>query len=845
MEPEGAPLHATDFLFGRTDGAKGAAPPRIRGVRLDRVLGEGAFGTVWQGEQFDPVLRPVAVKVLRLAALGAQAARRFEAEKVALARLEHPHIAHILDAGTTSEGSPYLVMEFVDGIAFDLWCHRHRDDLEARVRMLSTVARAIGYAHRQGILHRDLKPQNVLVRSATSDGGFDEPRMIDFGVAKIVGDDSMRTQTVHGPAAATPLYMSPEVASGSTEIDGRVDVWSLGVMLFEALVGTRPFATERTGMAGTIELQRRIVEGAIPRPSDVLPANASRALRAALEDDLDWIVQRALARPASSRYLTPDELADELDRWLAGEPVIARGAGSAYRLRKFARRNRVAVVAAIAAAGAIGVAAGVLVAANVRAGRDAARWREVALFNERLLTSIDPAVAQGLDPTLLRLILEEAEAEIGRGSRDAAVEAEIRLSLGNAYAATGDTERALDHYNAVRALHASSGSDARALRHVANAIGRALVEAGRLDEAERELAIAADGEDVIAAQALHNRAALERARGDLETAESTLREAIRRKRELKLPESDALDSEQELALILAESGRYNDAEPLARHVSRARLETLGARHPDTLRADNNLAEILLARGALAEARALLEPTARGFEEVLGGEHPDTLAARNNLAGTLRELDDLPGAIALYEANRASFIASRGVDDPRAILAGANLAYAYSIAGRFGDAERVFDSVRGDALRVLGPTHRITLANDANFAAFLVDRARHAEAVVVLERTVPLLERSLGGMSDHPQVMAARTTLAQARLGLGDASRAVEALAELDAMVGADDEASRRSFTRIERRALEVAAAAADAAGDTARASKFTGALKNGGRKNGGAKGNAPLSASER
>jgi non-specific serine/threonine protein kinase/serine/threonine-protein kinase len=823
MEPEGAPLHATDFLFARTDGAKAATPPRIRGVRLDRVLGEGAFGTVWQGEQFDPVLRPVAVKVLRLAALGAQAARRFEAEKVALARLEHPHIAHILDAGTTSEGSPYLVMEFVDGIAFDLWCHRHRDDLEARVRMLATVARAISYAHRQGILHRDLKPQNVLVRSATSagigGGGFDEPRVIDFGVAKIVGDDSMRTATVHGPAAATPLYMSPEIASGSNEIDGRVDVWSLGVMLFEALVGTRPFSTERTGMAGTIELQRKIVEGSIPRPSDVLPPNAPRSLRAALEDDLDWIVQRALARPASSRYLTPDELADELDRWLSGEPVLARGAGSAYRIRKFARRNRVAVAAAVAAAGAIGLAAGVLVAANVRAGRDADRWREVALFNERLLTSIDPAVAQGLDPTLLRLILEEAEAEIARGSRDPDVEAEIRLSLGNAYAATGDTDRALEQYEAVRALHVASGSDARALRHVANAIGRALVEGGRLDEAERELVLATDGDDGIAAEALHNRAALERARGELEASEATLREAIRRKRELGLAGVDPLDSEQELALVLAESGRYLDAEPLARHVARKRLEALGARHPDTLRADNNLAEILLARGALAEARALLEPTVRGFEEVLGAGHPDTLAARNNLAGTLRELEDVAGAIVLYEANRRAFVDARGTDDPRSILAGANLAYAYSIAGRAEDAERTFDAVRGDALRVLGPTHRITLANDSNFAAFLVDRARHAEAVVVLERTVPLIERSLGGMNEHPQVMAARTTLARARIGLGEPARALEALAELDAIVGADG-AARAPWTRIERRAFQVAMQAAEAAGDVARAKQF-------------------------
>jgi tetratricopeptide (TPR) repeat protein len=446
------------------------------------------------------------------------------------------------------------------------------------------------------------------------------------------------------------------------------------------------------------------------------------------------------------------------------------------------------------------------------------------MFNERLLTSIDPAVAQGLDATLLKLILEEAQAELGRGTRDPAVEAEIRLSLGNAYAATGETARALELYEAVRELHEANGGDRRALRHVANAIGRALVEGGRLDEASRELAIAIDGDDSIAAEALHNRAELERARGEFEAAEASLREAIRRKRALATPDVDALDSEQALALVLAESGRYDDAEPLARHVARARLEALGARHPDTLRADNNLAEILLARNALAEAKALLEPTVRGLEVVLGSDHPDTLAARNNLAGAARELGDLASAIALYEANREAFVASRGADDPRSILAGANLAYAYAIAERTSDAERTFEATRSDALRVLGPSHRITLATDANFAAFLVDLERHAEAVIVLERTVPLLERSLGRALDHPQVLAARTTLARARLGLGEAQRALEALAELDAFVTTAASQSRPAPTRIERRALEVATSAARAAGDEERVRRFDAVL---------------------
>ncbi|RLS92930.1 MAG: serine/threonine protein kinase [Planctomycetota bacterium] len=279
---------ATDFLFGTADDGAQRPVPRIRGVRLDRTIGEGAFGVVWLGEQFDPVVRPVAVKILRVSSLGAHGMRRFEAEKTALARLEHPHIAHILDAGTASDGSPFLVMEFVEGTAFDAWCHRHRDSLPTRIRMLVLICRAIAYAHRQGILHRDLKPANVLVRAAGGigeSGAIEEPKIIDFGVAKLIGFDALRTETMQRPTAATPAYMSPEVAVGSAEIDGRVDVWSLGVMLFEALVGSRPFHTERSGMAGALDLQRQITELRAKRPSDALAPSAPRALRIALEDD--------------------------------------------------------------------------------------------------------------------------------------------------------------------------------------------------------------------------------------------------------------------------------------------------------------------------------------------------------------------------------------------------------------------------------------------------------------------------------------------------------------------------------------------------------------------------------
>ncbi len=856
MEPRSEPSLATDYLFGTNAAQNAHAAPRIPGVRLDRTLGEGAFGVVWQGEQLEPVQRVVAVKVLRTAALNSHSLRRFEAEKLSLARLEHPHIAHILDAGTTADGAPYLVMEYIDGVAFDAWCERHRDNLAERIRMFGLICRAISYAHRQGILHRDLKPANVLVRNPRArpidTGAFEpltaqanaqdaraapssregslrsdathterlveEPKIIDFGVAKLVGFDAQSTATLQHPAAATPMYMSPEIATGQSDIDGRVDVWSLGVMLFEAVVGKRPFHSERSGMAAAVEIQQQITSLPIPRASDLLGEHAPRALKSAVEDDLDWIIMRAMARNPAERYLTPDALADDLDRWLAGAPVLARPSSALYRFRKYARRNRavLALCGVVVATG--GIALGTVVASSLQRAKEVARWKEIAAFNERMLTAIDPAVAQGLDPTLMRLVLGEAEAELTRKERDPTVEAEIRSSLGNAYAATGLTTRALEQYDRVRAIRVEQGDsrDSAQQRSISNATGRVLVEAGRLAEAEPLLLEASDANDLIAAQALHNLATLALARGEHSRAEELLRASIRAKRSLGAPELSALDGEQELARVYASAGRVRDALPIARGVLAAKLSLLGARHPDSLRASNNLAEVLLALAVIDEARALLESAVVTFAEVLGSTHPDTLAARNNLAGALRESGALDEAARLYADNRADFLRARGEADPRAILAAANLAHCLALLNRSQEAETTFRETQAVALRVLGPTHRFTLANDANYASFLIDHDRTAEAVVLLERTVPLIERAL--TADHPQSLAARVTLASGRLRMGDAAAALTALGDVE------NYAASHEANSLVRRALELAEKAATASGDTERAARLRTAL---------------------
>ncbi|MFM1822652.1 MAG: Serine/threonine-protein kinase PknB, partial [Planctomycetota bacterium] len=710
MPDRGEEQHATDFLIG---GPRREAVPRVDGIAFSARIGEGAFGVVWKGEQVAPVRRTVAVKFLRIGSAGREAVRRFESEKEALARLDHPGIARILDAGEADDGSPYFVMEFIDGVPFDRWIAVEAPDLRARVAILVETARAVGAAHRQGVVHRDLKPANVLVRRRDGGAGGGNPmeearpfeaKVIDFGVARLVGSDAQRTATLERGLATTPAYMSPELAEGETPVDGRTDVWSLGVMLFEAVAGKRPFASARDGLAGALELQRQILAGEVPSLAASLPADAPRALRTAVADDLAFIADRALAPDREARYRSPDDLADDLVRWLEGAPVEARPDDAWYRARKFVARNR-AAVASLAALLVVAVAAGVLVVrASGESAREAARWREIARLNRSMLTAVDPAVAQGLDPKLVELVIDEAEAALATGSHDALVEAEIRATLGAARAATGAFDAALEQFGRARALRVAGGEpeSGTVVREIDNARGHALVGAGRFEEARALLETVAAGSDLVAADALQNLSVIARAEGDPARARVLLERAVAlRTASGRGRDAAMLAAEQELAIVLSELGEYDRARPIAEALLDEKLAFLGARHPDTLRARTNLAEVRLALGEAASAKELLEGGIATFVEVLGATHPDTLSARNNLAGALRALGARDEAVALYESNLGSFRERHGADDPRSVLAALNLASALAEGPLDGAdsvrAERIYRETGATAL----------------------------------------------------------------------------------------------------------------------------------------------------
>jgi eukaryotic-like serine/threonine-protein kinase len=715
---------------------------RIGRYKLLQELGAGGFGVVYMAEQEEPVRRRVALKIIKLGMDTKEVIARFEAERQALALMDHPHIAKVLDAGATAGGRPYFVMELVKGERITEYCDKNNLTTRQRLDLFVQICQAIQHAHQKGIIHRDIKPSNILV--ALQDG-LPVPKVIDFGIAKATEQrlTDKTFFTVMGDFVGTPAYMSPEQAEmSSMDIDTRCDIYSLGVLLYELLTGKTPFDPWELLAKGIEEMRRAIREDEPRRPSTRLTTMDQAELTTTaksrrtdapklvhlMRGDLDWIVMKCLEKDRTRRYETASELALDLQRHIHNEPVLARPPSNAYRFQKMVRRNKLAcaAVATITLTLLLGVVASVWQARRaIRAEREQSQLRQEAEAESKK-ARIETARAKTAE-TLAQQRLTESEAiskfltglfqspDPARDGRTikvvdvlgAAVKkldtelkdqperrARLQSTLGMTYRALGLSREAIPLQEKVRDYYlAVSGPEHTETLQAMNNLANSYFAAGRRDEAltlrERVLALrrkVSGLEDPETLKAMNNLAVSYDVADRRDEALKLKEEVVALRRKVIGPEDPyTISAMQNLANSYATADRRDEALKLREEVLALCRKVSGPEHLYTLMAMGNLAVSYDDAGRRDEALKLREQVLAIFRKVSSPEHPDTLTAMHNLAISYDEVGRRDEALTLREQVLALHRKVSGPEHPDTFEAMEYLALSYSEAGRGKEA----------------------------------------------------------------------------------------------------------------------------------------------------------------
>jgi serine/threonine protein kinase/Tfp pilus assembly protein PilF len=708
---------------------------RFGPYRVERELGRGGMGTVFVAARTDGQFEQrVALKVIRQSLPGEGLRRRFLRERQILARLEHPNIARLLDGGLSEDGLPYFVMELVAGEPVTDFCARRALGLEERVRLFVDVCTAVQYAHRNLVVHRDLKPSNILVTAAG------EVRLLDFGIAKLLGDDDEAGLT-HTGMPLTPAYAAPEQLRGEP-VTTAADVYALGVVLFELLAGQRPHAPVAGGAGGAAEAAA-VLQSQPPRPSAVAqaagaadPAHDPRAAARRgrrLRGDLDTIVLTALRKEPERRYPSAEALAEDLRRHLAGQPIRARPDTFGYRAGRFLSRHRLAATAAAVALCALLLALGAAVfqaQARTREARkaqeEARRARAVTRFVIGLFEGADPARSRGEAVTARQLLDDGALRLHGELADQPAARAALLDAVAASYAALGLYDRALP-----------LAQESARLRR------------GGLPASAPELAESLDRLGTIWVQ-----------KSDYARAGPLLREALQlRRRALGDKDPAVAASLASLAGLLHKQGEFGPADRLYREALEVTRASLGPDHPETARRLNDLAANLQDRGDYGPAGELFRQALALRQKVLGADHPDVAASLYNLGSDLTYLGRYPEAE--RDLDQALALRRRifGASHPDIGFTLLGLADVYDSTGRVDAAEQAVREALAIFRRAFGDQHR-QVTECLNFlAALRYSRNDYAGAEALFRQILPRTTREIG--AEHPDTLSVKANLAMA------------------------------------------------------------------------------------
>lgn len=730
--------------------------------RLLEKVGEGGMGEVWLAEQSAPVKRQVALKVIKQGMDTKQVVARFEAERQALAMMDHPAVAKIFDAGATPEGRPYFAMEYVKGVPITEFCDRHKLNNPERLELFMQVCEGVQHAHQKAIIHRDLKPSNVLVM--TQDGKR-IPKIIDFGVAKATAqkltEKTMFTQL--GVLIGTPEYMSPEQAEMTGEnVDTRTDVYSLGVMLYELLVGALPFDPRELRSAGLEGIRKKIREEEPQTPSrrvitlgDQSTESAKRrrvdrsTLQRELKGDLDWITMKSLEKDRTRRYGSPSELAADIARFLHHEPVLARSPSTAYRVAKFVRRHKLGVVAATVlvlglAAGIVGSTVGLIRAqrSEARALEEARRSERVSGFLQRFLTEVSPERLGDVLLTDLRQRMRESRR------RDGKTEEATRSAL-----------NALDEL-LVGVYLADTGIE--------------LLNAEILEPVETRIDEELGDDPVVAARLYHTIGEIHASLGrNTQAIEAHERALELRRQSLGEDQEDTLRSMHDLALVYWKVGREEEHLELVSAVAERGRRVLGEEHLLTLLGLGEVADAhmfgpydAVTKKEAEEQRIAVMETMR---RVLGDEHRQTLFSMELVAMIYGRRGDLEQAESLYREELEIKRRVLGEEDPATIATRFNLARLEWERGAYDEAESVYLEILELGSRRFGEKSQFVVYSLINLGELCHSQGRYEEAVGYRRRALEGERRSSGESS--PNVIHRMNSLAETLSRKGDHAEA--------------------------------------------------------------------------